>query len=68
MRELRISLETVVFSAAVVVCALIADTARPVDAAVAAAGVHHGARIRRQLPPIEQGNQVVDSIFQVNLS
>jgi hypothetical protein len=27
-----------------------------------------GVRIRRQLPPLEEGNQVIDSIFQVRLA
>lgn len=32
------------------------------------AAMHFGGRVKRQLPPIEQGNQVIDNIFQVSAS
>lgn len=41
----------VAFSVAAVLAAAVADAA--------------GGRVKRQLPPIEQGNQVIDDIFQV---
>lgn len=49
-----------VFSMVQVICCSAAEMAsKPDDYGV------HGRRTKRQLPPLEEGNQVIDNIFQV---
>lgn len=52
------------FTVVLVFFRLFADVACPATFVVAAAGAG-GTRPKRQLPPLEQGDQVIDNIFQV---
>ncbi|VVC46302.1 Hypothetical protein CINCED_3A004179 [Cinara cedri] len=54
------------YSVVFAIFGLLANTACP--ATFAAAVTATGSRSKRQLPPLEQGNQVIDDIFQIPIS
>lgn len=56
----------ITLSIAILATKLIADVVYSTGVDGSLVGNPHSSRAKRQLPPIEQGNMVIDSIFQVS--